>query len=527
MENTTLNTIRQHIIENEGQPQHSYLDIKGNLTIGTGFKIETEKEFLSLPLVNRGTSKPATQDEKKAEYLNMQGLREQQVGEPEKYNKIAEDYWDDTKLDMPELEQNKRLDVEISTRVDDIRGDVGADVWDGLSTGQKTVAVDVHYANGSLDKFPAYKKAMQDGDAQAMARESTFYTDKENDKRDVGRLVRNRVAVTGEDEVTARSKLEEQFRERKVAMQADSGKQDLTDEEKPKPARRPEIQGFLQDLKTPNDPISAILLKSPAEWTEEEVNQVHGSDAYQSASSLSRNEATAKVREWYDLHYGDGPVQTDDTGKTMQPVFTTVPKSEPAAAKDNNGQPLLDEIMAAGEKIAELADKREFPTAIKGAQIGLNLLDKFKSDGSQKSMQLKTDGLFGPKTKQSFENAIAALGRPRIENALAMGSFQNLLEGKGANVRENLAEAAHDSFSNLFENTSKFKAGDKSPKPWGMVLQDTINDVGSATFGRDAFKPLKDDGWIGPKTSSAFQKIFKPTGMSGFMKSLGSNFGFI
>ncbi|NQU58164.1 MAG: hypothetical protein HQ513_13085 [Rhodospirillales bacterium] len=153
-------------------------------------------------------------------------------------------------------------------------------------------------------------------------------------------------------------------------------------------------------------------------------------------------------------------------------------------------------------------------------------MNRIEADGSNKTGALKTDGLFGPKTKQDFRNSVAELGRPKVENALALGSFQNLLENKRGQARGNLGEVAHDSFSGLFQNASTFKPDDKSPKPWGLVLQDTINDVGTDTFGKDAFKPLKTDGWIGPKTSSAFASVFKQTGMGGFMKSLGSNFGF-
>ena len=65
MENTTLNTIRQHIIDNEQQPTNPYLDIKGNVTIGTGFKIDREDAFAALPLVNEDTGKPSTEAEKR------------------------------------------------------------------------------------------------------------------------------------------------------------------------------------------------------------------------------------------------------------------------------------------------------------------------------------------------------------------------------------------------------------------------------------------------------------------------------
>jgi hypothetical protein len=71
---------------------------------------------------------------------------------------------------------------------------------------------------------------------------------------------------------------------------------------------------------------------------------------------------------------------------------------------------------------------------------------------------------------------------------------------------------------NLFGKPTPFNLADKSPKPWGTVLQDTINDVGG--------KPLKGDGWIGPKTTNAFDNVLRSRGLGGVMEKLGSNFGF-
>ncbi len=253
---------------------------------------------------------------------------------------------------------------------------------------------------------------------------------------------------------------------------------------------------------------------------------MYGSDDYSRAADPRQKLATTKVRDWYDQHYGSAPVQTDDTGKVVASGFTTEPQKQPVAAMGHDGQPVMDGIMGAGAKIADLAGKRGLSTAIRGVQSGLNMINRVQADGRTKTGSLKIDGLFGSKTKQSFRNSVAEQGRHKVENALALGSFQNLLENKRGQALGDLGEVAHDSFSGLFQNAATFKPEDKSPKPWGVVLQDTINDVGTDTFGKDTFKPLKTDGWIGPKTSSAFASVFKPTGMGGFMKSLGSNFGF-
>jgi len=305
----------------------------------------------------------------------------------------------------------------------------------------------------------------------------------------------------------------------KADLKGSSGKDSLSDGESAKPAYSPDIQNFLEDLKKSDDPVSDILLKDSRDWTQEEVNQVHASDAYQIASNPKRAEATGKVKAWYDEHYTTNPVQKDETGKTVEPAFITVPRKEPVPAKGKDGQPVLDGVLGAGAKIADMAGKNGLSTAIKGAQIGFNLLNKQRSGNKNAgpSGLLKTDGLFGPRTKQALRGSVAELGRPKVENAVALGTFQNLLEKK----RGDLAQTAHDSFSGLFQKPAPFKAADKSPTPWGMVVQDTLNDVGG-----DAFKPLKSDGWIGPKTADAFRRTVKPSGMGGFLNKLGSNFGF-
>jgi len=302
-------------------------------------------------------------------------------------------------------------------------------------------------------------------------------------------------------------------------VKGSSGKDDLSDRESAQPAYAPEIQNFLEDLKKSDDPVSEILLKDSSDWTQKEVNRVHASDAYQIASNPRRAEATGKVKAWYDQHYTTNPVQKDETGKTVEPVFTTVPRKEPVPARGKDGQPVMDGVLGAGAKIADMAGKNGLSTAIRGAQTGFNLLRKLQS-GSENGRRpdlLKTDGLYGPRTKQALRGSVAELGRPKVENAVALGTFQNLLEKK----RGDLAQTAHDSFSGLFQKSAPFKIADRSPTPWGLVVQDTLNDVGG-----DGFKPLKSDGWIGPKTADAFRRTVKPSGMGGFLEKLGSNFGF-
>jgi len=176
--------------------------------------------------------------------------------------------------------------------------------------------------------------------------------------------------------------------------------------------------------------------------------------------------------------------------------------------------------------IAEIAGKHGLSNAIRGVQAGINMLNKSSGKGETIQKNLKADGLFGPKSKQAFHQSISELGRPKVENAIALGTFKDMVDDKRAGSGSKLAETAHDSFSGLFQKPARFDDNDKGPKPWGLAIQDTINDVGQGLLGKDNFNPVKSDGWIGPKTATAFDRVFKPAGTGSFMKSLGSNFGF-
>jgi hypothetical protein len=53
-----------------------------------------------------------------------------------------------------------------------------------------------------------------------------------------------------------------------------------------------------------------------------------------------------------------------------------------------------------------------------------------------------------------------------------------------------------------------------------------INDIGSNVFGRDAFKPIKEDGFTGPRTESALNTVLPAAGPDRFTSRLGHNLGF-
>ncbi len=169
MESTTINTIRQHIIKSEGRPSWPYPDIKGNVTIGTGFKIDSEADFIKLPLVDKATRKQASETEKRAAWEAIKEKADE-IKKAGGHNKDADAFQRYTNVRMPEAEQDKRLNEEIMSRIGKIKGEVGDEAWNKLTDGQKAVAVDIHYVKGSLKPFPAFTDAIKRGDADACHR---------------------------------------------------------------------------------------------------------------------------------------------------------------------------------------------------------------------------------------------------------------------------------------------------------------------------------------------------------------------
>ena len=91
--------IREHIIESEKRVDHPYLDIKGNVTIGVGFKAENGNEFakLDLEIFKDGKWVPANKDEKRQAYRDMQAEKEKRGGD---LNVNASEYEDKTNVRM-------------------------------------------------------------------------------------------------------------------------------------------------------------------------------------------------------------------------------------------------------------------------------------------------------------------------------------------------------------------------------------------------------------------------------------------
>lgn len=157
-----MQRMRKHIAESEGTLPNPYKDTKGKLTVGTGFLVDNEKSFVAMPFqikdLQTGEPRSASEAEKKAEFKRAKSLSNDQLQTTGK-----------SPLSLPKDEIDRRLDAEITTRVDKVKTEIGETDWNKRTDGQKTALVDIHSANGSLEKFPKLKEAVKSGDAKTMA----------------------------------------------------------------------------------------------------------------------------------------------------------------------------------------------------------------------------------------------------------------------------------------------------------------------------------------------------------------------
>ena len=179
--------------------------------------------------------------------------------------------------------------------------------------------------------------------------------------------------------------------------------------------------------------------------------------------------------------------------------------------------------------VADAAGGEGSTSAVRGLQSGLNLLKSIMQRSAKSSPlahDLKTDGVVGPKTRRALRFATTKLGRPKVEEGFALGRFGRLARDihSGRADTRSLKPVIDKSFGPLFR--PKGTALPKQSKPENLAFQSTINDLGPKVFEYDAFKPIREDGLIGPRTESAFNAILPATGPDRFTSRLGHNLGF-
>jgi GH24 family phage-related lysozyme (muramidase) len=577
MSPATRAIIRAHITKSEEAIEYPYLDLKGHLTIGIGFKVNNKSEFAQLPLslLKNGKWVSANVQEKKHAFDLMMAEKRKQNGN---FNNKVHNYKNITKVQMLRPAQNAKLDGIITTNVRRIVNAVGAKAWNRLNDQQKAAVTDIAHPFGGLRKFPNLKRAIISGNAKNIAAESLFYTDRKTRARDGDRLERNLQALLNINKTAAKAELGKMLRDIDDQQAEDVGAPVSSGKTPPAPSRsndadaemigaslgkeaggkdetggdaahaggprdtaagtpagppeQDETAAFTpqqQVLKTAlleNDgPEGDVLVKDPSQWTEAEF-KLAKRETGRLQPGPERTQWDQAVMAFLDSKYSDNPVQWDATGRMIDPVPITSINKEPMPATAPNGEPLQSEMTRIADVVAKTAGADGARNTVAAIQEGVNMLSADKGKSATPIPNLKIDGALGPRTRQMVKMAAARWGAPKVEEGLALGRFakvaRNLQAGRlsggvGPHVRK--------TFGPLFRSANK-------PTPKTNVeedgaLQATINDLRRDALGQNEYKPVREDGSIGPKTETAFRNVMPAVGAERFTSAFGRNLGFL
>ncbi|WP_146747639.1 hypothetical protein [Paramagnetospirillum kuznetsovii] len=536
MDANLFQRMRQHIILNEGTSPASYRDSAGLLTAGYGFKVDNADTFAKLPFQVRdgqsGEMRPATEDEKRAEFDRINSLPQKQLDGEVKDGKA----FILTKSDM-----DSKLASEIAAREAKIKTEVGAANWERLSDGQKTAVLDVHYANGSLAEFPKLKQAIKDGNAEVIGKNVDFHSkdDQERWTYNTKRLARNRAEAQGISEADAKRSVDADLKNGNLRpgykpsdKTSDASDMDqnpsiggLANEAEQTASADPRIAALRERAAAPIlDPARSVLLKPVENWTEGEMKDVlrsAGEDftGWKSGDPLKAH-LYERVQDWHTTHYGDGEQQYDG-GKPVEPRAIRPIPDESFAPVTPQGEDLWQASARMGDTLAKAAERDGYGKAVKGLQRGLNLLndanplpERSPAWGDYtKQPPLAEDGDYGPKTDFALKDVLSRHGAAKADDAMALGRFDIFAkEAKAKGSADGLDQATKDVFGPLYNG---------SDAPNG-VLQATLNKLGG-----NGGPPLTEDNWIGPKTTESFAQVMDTTDPTDFTRSLGSNLGLL
>ncbi|MAN80913.1 MAG: hypothetical protein CMM77_10920 [Rhodospirillaceae bacterium] len=299
--------------------------------------------------------------------------------------------------------------------------------------------------------------------------------------------------------------------------------------------------GVVADLTRQDDPLEDVLLKRPGDLTDAEVRAVMGRRL--DSRDDGEREALFRIEKArFDHIYGTAPARRDATGRLIQPEPVNSANANPSPARGPDGRPMAETLSAVAEQVADLAQGGDRLDAVRALQRGLNVLirepwrtpdfnpevwrERLRRSGREEpsslfagSQPLKDDGLPGPETRAALRRAAAAWGRPGVEEGLALGRFDGFVRNAEAG---GLRTAAETAFAPLFPAGT---ARPGRPRPEGYGLQMAVNDLGQEMMG-GTYRPLKEDGDIGPKTEAAFHDVLRAAGPDRLISRLGKRLGF-
>ncbi|NQV43415.1 MAG: hypothetical protein HQ501_00825 [Rhodospirillales bacterium] len=441
----SYDVIADHLSVSEEEIRWPYLDTKGHITIGIGFKIDNGDAFAALDLTTEKDGKvvPATDNEKRAAYRRMEEIREEMGGD---LNKKANFYDGKTSIFMSPDAIDKKFHNEIQTRTEKIRKEIGDKAWNKLNDTQKAAVIDIDYTNGDggLKGFPELKKAIIKGDGKAMADQSTFYTNKEKGERHLERLQRNYKSLSGLEpeasdkalaELLEKQAIERQKTEDKkeIAEEAQSpdGALDTSHEPMPKDEADDEtaptetealtteedsdLRKLIGTLTQSVDTVDEALLKD--DLTEAELKALMKSEPYRRSSDLRHKQTQNRVKRWFDDHWGAEPARVDATGRIAPEEKPRIPFP---LSPERPTEPMTRRPLNAGvhQVAGQVADRARLTTpfeAVKNLQSSLN---SHTDVAARPFPPLKEDGVPGPKTSRALTFATKRLGSRGLLSSL-------------------------------------------------------------------------------------------------------------
>lgn len=315
-------------------------------------------------------------------------------------------------------------------------------------------------------------------------------------------------------------------------LEGGSGRDDSKSDEVAVGVESPDLEAFRKQLFEADDDVEEIALKPAQAWTEAEQRQVADRIHLLPTSDPRRDELDEMRAKWFSHFYGDDPVRFDDTGRMMSPQPKSPIPKEVQPVTTSAGVPLQAGLERVEKMVQTHANNGRVASPVRNLQAGLNLLAQAdlespsKPAGKRKALVLiKEDGDFGPQTRAKLKQTLADLGAPKVAEAFSLGQFKDFLRSGSPDPRS-LSEAAEKAFGPLFRKPG-IRTLENSWRPEGEALQATLNDVGAEVFGDGAWEPLREDGWIGPKTASAFVKCAKASGPDHLAHRYGWYLGFL
>ena len=295
-------------------------------------------------------------------------------------------------------------------------------------------------------------------------------------------------------------------------------------------------QALIDQLTRSDGGLEDILAKSPRDLTEAEVRQV--ADRRLALPAGAEKETLDRFeRAFYDDAYGTDPAVADDTGRLMAPAARRAVNAAPVPARTVDGIDLSRAVGRLAERVADIAETQGSRDAVRFLQRGLTILNQaiteargddamaFAPTNGPMFQDLVDDGDPGPKTRAALRTAAARLGSPKIEEALALGSFEAALRGLADGTSASgLRDVTSASFAQLFRDPTA--VGPHIPTEEGESLQMTVNDLGRVLLGPRGFTALREDGIIGPKTEAALRRVLKAAGPRRLTEAMGRNLGF-